>query len=444
MKKLHFSLFCLLFSAQALFAQGIVFQQGSFEKVLKKAAREHKLVFVQIDNPNCLQCTEVASRGFADPALTEKFAVNFVSYRTSASADEGKALLSQFELKGSLAALFLTADGSLLNWYSGSTSFGYAYLREADKALANRNQTPLNQLMARFAQGERSPEFLRTYINRKQELRLPFDDLLDAYVREIPLDSLQSETTLRFLIEHSPILGTKADSVSRMVWSRRNTLFMSYPTPKRVEFNQEVSRKTLQRAIETKNERLALSNARNTADTYGNDRLGRQWSYEANLMNYYLGVKDTTMYIQTASRFYDKYLMPIDPDSVNRVERQQRFETARQQQPGNQVMVQMGMSRFGRDLNQAAWKFWQLATKPEDLEKALVWSKRAREYSEEANTIDTYARLLYKLGRRNEAIQEAERAVQRQKTRNIPSQSFELTLQKMKDGTLQPEPDNVN
>lgn len=442
MKKLQFFLFCFLFGAQTLFAQGIVFQQGPFERVLKKAKVERKLVFLHLDNPNCEQCTEVATKGFSDRALTEKFGVNFVSYRVSGGSDEGKELIKRYELKGPLVSLFLHPDGSLIRRHNGSTSFSYLYLQEADKALAARYEKPLLELDKQYANGDRSLPFLKTYIDRRRLLNLPIDELLDTYVRQLPSDSLKAMSTFQFLFEQVPVLGTYADSVMRFdnrIWNER---FFTYSLEKRIAFNRTLNQKTIQRAIENKNERLALKAALYNGGTYGNDRRGRQWAYESNLMTYYLGTKDTTMYLKTASRFYDTHLMALDPDSIKRVEQRKRMAMAHPNPGETQAMVSFGPPRTGQDLNLAAWRFWQLATKPEDLEKALTWSKRSLEYDErQSSWIDTYAHLLYKLGRREEAIREEERALAQTKAIGAPSASFERTLQQMKNGTLVPEVD---
>ena len=50
--------------------------------------------------------------------------------------------------------------------------------------------------------------------------------------------------------------------------------------------------------------------------------------------------------------------------------------------------------------------------------------------------IDTYAQLLYKLGRKEEAIEWQTKAVEAQKVTGNKHASYEATLEKMKDGTL--------
>lgn len=62
------------------------------------------------------------------------------------------------------------------------------------------------------------------------------------------------------------------------------------------------------------------------------------------------------------------------------------------------------------DLN-SAWTVFLYSTNKKDLETALVWSKIGAQFSGRAEIIDTYANLLYKLGRKDEALKFEEQAV---------------------------------
>ncbi|WP_020605875.1 hypothetical protein [Spirosoma spitsbergense] len=56
-------------------------------------------------------------------------------------------------------------------------------------------------------------------------------------------------------------------------------------------------------------------------------------------------------------------------------------------------------------LNQGAWAFYEVVDDPKVLEKALAWAKRSMDIQPQTANRDTYAHLLYKLGRRQEAIE---------------------------------------
>jgi len=63
-------------------------------------------------------------------------------------------------------------------------------------------------------------------------------------------------------------------------------------------------------------------------------------------------------------------------------------------------------------LNQVAWTFFENVDDTDMLEKALSWAKSSMEIEEDYYNSDTYAALLYKLGRYDEALEAAEYAIE--------------------------------
>ena len=66
--------------------------------------------------------------------------------------------------------------------------------------------------------------------------------------------------------------------------------------------------------------------------------------------------------------------------------------------------------------------------------KALLWSKRANEFYETPEAMDTYARLLYKTGNKTEAVSWAQKAIALQKKRGFPITELETILANIKQG----------
>lgn len=65
-------------------------------------------------------------------------------------------------------------------------------------------------------------------------------------------------------------------------------------------------------------------------------------------------------------------------------------------------------------LNQSAWTIFEASQSKSDLNAALKWSEKSLELTEpqdKAACTDTYANILYKLGRKAEAIEWAEKAI---------------------------------
>jgi hypothetical protein len=86
------------------------------------------------------------------------------------------------------------------------------------------------------------------------------------------------------------------------------------------------------------------------------------------------------------------------------------------------------------DMNNDAWAVFQNSSDSSLLKTALNWSKEVIKKEPTANYYDTYANLLYKLGRKEEAIKIEEKG-QEMPTGNIAiPQSLEENLNKMRQG----------
>jgi len=93
------------------------------------------------------------------------------------------------------------------------------------------------------------------------------------------------------------------------------------------------------------------------------------------------------------------------------------------------------MKKFGHksnpyELNEYAWTVFEMGNAEADLKEALNWSKRSIEKEENPNYIDTYANLLFKLGKKDEAIAWEEKALNA--VPDNQKKTFAETLAKMK------------
>ncbi|MVM39793.1 hypothetical protein GO730_22905 [Spirosoma sp. HMF3257] len=443
MKLLYPFLFLFVLTPGFLSAQGIVFEKGSWADALKKAKKEKKLLFLHFDKPSCGACTEVASTAFNSPLMQEKFALHFISFRTDGTTGIGKELAEKVDVECMPSSLFMDADENPLVRYCGSTSFDRLYLEKAEEALTKNKERPLKSLTEAYAQGNRSSQFMRTYIDRLQEMGLSTNDQLDAYVLSLPSDSLRSGSLLRFIFEQGPVVGSKADSVFRQNYAKTDSLY------KAVELNNRIVNNSLRKAIKEKNVSLASRTAIFRLRTYQNDYKNGIAAQQWVMMRYFRGIQDTLQYLRLASDYYDKQFMTARVDSVQKLDEldhQRRMRGEFPQPNGTKPLVPGQMvsvvafpntQRFVSALNQAAWDFQELTRDTVYLKKALSWSKRTLEYREDGSLMDTYAHILYWLGRKEEALEWQTKAVNREKGRGSPMiASLEATLNKMKNGTL--------
>jgi hypothetical protein len=84
-------------------------------------------------------------------------------------------------------------------------------------------------------------------------------------------------------------------------------------------------------------------------------------------------------------------------------------------------------------LSKVSWIVSSMTTESKYMEKALSWSKRSVSIKEEPFNTDTYASLLFKMGKKEEAVMQEKRAISLARQRNMSPLPYEEALKRMED-----------
>jgi thiol-disulfide isomerase/thioredoxin len=158
-----FPVFATLITVQAS-AQGIVFEHGSFQEALDKAATQNKYVFLDAYTTWCGPCKMLAAQTFPDSAVGALFNERFVSLKMDMEKGEGVALATKYGVELYPTLLFFTPGGKLIHRASGFypprefLALGYQALDP------QRNLSGLN---SRYRAGQRDPELLFALLEAK-------------------------------------------------------------------------------------------------------------------------------------------------------------------------------------------------------------------------------------------------------------------------------------
>jgi thioredoxin-related protein len=431
-------------------------ENTSWEQLSKTAKKEKKLIFIHLEGNECEQCNEVATKGFSNAILKEPFKKDFIAIRSNVASDNGKKLVEKFQIKGALVSLYVDSDGNVLNRFNGSTSNANVYLEHAQVAMSRKGTKQLSDFEKEYKNGERSAAFLKAYIQKRREVNMPSGDLLDEYIGKLPVDSLTSFNMVKFIYQQGPTMDSRAYKLIQTLvpHSMIDSLYKSVTPQEAMAFNNGITGSTFQKAVETKNQQLAHQAAMYIQQTYRENYAMGNLNYRRNMLRYYRMVKDTTMYFMECRHFLDQTHLLMTVDSLKRMDEAALKKNLAAQTPlgpaGEKQAVRFAppSQTFHIELNDHAWYYYQNNNNPRDLERALMWSKRSMELHEELRKdknylplgnpayIDTYAHLLYKLGRKDEAIEWQNKAVEAQKVTGMSWASMEKDLTEMKAGTL--------
>lgn len=153
----------VLFGAEAQ-NRSISFEQTKeWKKIIKKAKKEKKLIFIDCYTSWCGPCKMLAKDVFTRDEIADFFNQNFVCAKYDMEKDaDGVILKKQFEVKAFPTLVFV--DPATQQVVHRMVGAGSAEWLLAGGKMANDPQNNLSGMIKRYAAGEREAEFLSKYL----------------------------------------------------------------------------------------------------------------------------------------------------------------------------------------------------------------------------------------------------------------------------------------
>ncbi|QNH62045.1 hypothetical protein [Hymenobacter sediminicola] len=453
-------LICLLLTRAAI-GQQLHFETDSLGKVLQRARQLQKPVFLLFESlpPSTgLTKQEIAQRyrsGLNEVTVVRVLQQDFLSVKVSISNPEGRRLARQYRITTFPTYLYLHPDGTVLHRSFGNTSEASRYLLDIDtfrrKLTAPDNLSVLEQ---RYAQGERNMSFLRQYIEARRSVGAFISpELLDSYVRELPVKAFEEFAQVLFVYQCGPLVDSRAYRLARLNQRLIDSIYTTLPLASRTALNDAIISNTMQAAIKGKDERLAQRGADFARGSWRSSRsyVLAQHAYSQNMLFYYRAVNDTARYLPLLSSFYEQYYMAMPADSVRKWQKllqdnRTQFRAATPypnlSQSDASVTTQLianprSPDPLAADLNNGAWAVYKSGTRRSTyLTQALRWSQRSVALQPQAAYYDTLAHLLYALRLHAEAEATEQQAIAQAKKEGRPIEGFQQALRKIKTRTL--------
>ena len=388
------------------FAQkGIQFEHGlTWKQIQAKAKTEHKFIFMDAFTTWCGPCRYMAANIFTQEPVGSFFNQNFINVKaqldtTKADNDEVKSLyidahniMTNYKVNVFPTYLFFDPNGKLVHRAIGSS--------EADKFVAKAKDAmdPQKQyyvLLDQYNKGKSNPEFLLSLAKAS----------LEAY----DMDNAK--------IISKKYLGTQKD-----LFTKDNVDFLD-------KFTQSTKDEGFALILKnpTKFDAVRGAGAANT-------KLTEIIEYDEVFPMLFKRDAAAPNWEALTASLQAKY--PNQAAEVIAASKVMYFQSKRDWN-NFQTAVQDYMKNYGskanpNQLNNYAWTVFENCKDMTCVTEALEWSKRSFKDNNNPMFIDTYANILYKLGKKEEAITWEEKAtalaVEGQK------QSYQQTVDKMKKG----------
>jgi len=357
--------FSLSISAQD--KQGMEFFKGTWEEAKAEAKKENKYIFVDVYTTWCGPCKKMSKYTFTDSSVGDFYNEHFINFKIDAEKGEGPSFASEFKVSAYPTLLYFNSNADVV-----STTKGYRtpdqFLEEGRKLFVNKET--LDKKLAEFEKGNKDKAFLSELVSLLNVMGMPNKKVQSAYLNSLSNDELLNE-------ENSKLIFKGADNI--------NSVFYDKMMEKRAEFEQlmgpeKVSNKIrnsaisgINAAIEQKDESIYKKsvNAIEGIELENKDLLIFQMGIE-----FYKGVNDWKSY----GNYATNYLAKNDVQNSN-------------------------------ILNNVAWAFYQNINSKKQLKLAEEWVLKSIAIKSDYHNNDTYAALLYKQGKVDEAYAAAEKAI---------------------------------
>ncbi len=354
----------------------IDFKSLEWKQLLRQAAEEDKLIFLDAYASWCGPCKMMDKKVFTDAKVAAFYNQNFVNAQIDMEKGEGPKLAEKYEVRAYPTLLFINSRGDVIH-----RSLGYhdpdAFLELGQQALDP--QRSLAAMDARYQKGERDPDFLRKYAEMRYEI---FDDshlpVVEAYLRT------QKDWT-------SP---ENMEFIFRYMESADSKLF-DFVVEHRTDFNEAFGKEVVDDRLES----LLVNRAMGMSDEAEVEALFRKHLPEEAdvLMLRYRTFK------ARATKNYNAYA-------------------------GYALEYAERVPMSWEELNGLAWDFYQLLDDKKLLKKGVKLAQKSVALNKNYYNMDTLAALYHKLGKKGKADKIAREAIELAKAEGMDYSETEQFL----------------
>lgn len=441
--------FCLAFAAaRAGDSTGVKFLPGPWQAVLAEAKRLNKPVFVDFYTTWCAPCVKMEKEAFPAAKVGQLFNSSFVNYKVNAERGEGIAVAKTYRVKAYPTLLFVSPAGEVIYRTEGYGGIEHL-LAEAGKVIQVTGKLSRLTGGTQHNQGNRRDNArLQEYLQELATLRQPVDTLLDEYVAGL---SPAEQTTPENLAIMAGTLSTTRSKAFDILLEQLPAIrsspvgreaLITMPAAVASDFRKVVEAGDEQalEALIVKHQKL-LRQAGTLAPELVEQELLRQ------RIDFHRQAGAPKKYHALARFYVQTQLLSQPGDSLRRQDERIYQEFLRRVQISDsarfadlsEAMKHRASESVADGLNSMARAHFESITDPQDLAEALQWAGRAVELRAAPVYRETYACLLYRLGRKEEAIRVQARAVAEARelvSSRIPPEAFQAVLEKMQKGIL--------
>ena len=367
--------------------KNINFEQSTFAEIKAKAQKEHKLIFIDAFTTWCGPCKQMSKNVFTNDAVADFYNFSFINAKIDMEKGEGIELAKLYDVKCYPNLLFIDGDGNLVHRVAGSMS------TKEFINLGKETQYPekcFSYYVKNFEANKTNADFLAKYIEARESTCLESQDLVKDYFAQQKDENLTSKANWDMIVYHINDMDSK---VFEFVIANKPK-YIDLFTEKAVNGKIDgVSESTLSSIIKTKPfDAKKYNDAKAKIESFKTPN-AKLIFVEADMK---LAEHDANWndYAKLAIANVDTYYL-----------------------------------KNANELNSIAWNFYEKVEDKESLSKAEGWAKTACELEKTYANLDTYAAVLFKVGKHDLAVQMANKAIEIAKKEKYTADDYKATTE---------------
>jgi len=367
--------------------KNINFEHGTFAEIKAKAQKEHKLIFIDAFTTWCGPCKQMSKNVFTNDAVADFYNFSFINAKIDMEKGEGIELAKLYDVKCYPNLLFIDGDGNLVHRVAGSMS------TKEFINLGKETQYPekcFSYYVKNFEANKTNADFLAKYIEARESTCLESQDLVKDYFAQQKDENLTTKANWDMIVYHINDMDSK---VFEFVIANKPK-YIDLFTEKAVNGKIDgVSESTLSSIIKTKPfDAKKYNDAKAKIESFKTPN-AKLIFVEADMK---LAEHDANWndYAKLAIANVDTYYL-----------------------------------KNANELNSIAWNFYEKVQDKESLSKAEGWAKTACELEKTYANLDTYAAVLYKVGKQDLALQMANKAIEIAKKEKYAADDYKATTE---------------
>ena len=429
---------------------------------MQNAAKSKKLLFLQIQSEKCSQCNEVANMGMKSARAS--IDSHCIVLNLQSLPSELTPAYNMYEIPKDFFGVIVTDESmNLLSVLHASNTNPFPYIQLIQKALVEKKSTTsFSTVKENYLMKKPSLETSMQLSNKIMQIGFePGGELIDELVRKSPIDSLESIPFIQYVLKLAPLIGTSSYTAITKQRDNYNMAWYRMSLRERVTINNRIAAKSITKAIADKNMTYANQVAYFRQGTYTDKP---EDGYKANMetmLLYYSNINDSANYLRAVFNYYDRFYMNIQPEDIKKEDSINAKKMIKTLNPVESEIVFKQLpdsvkkrieantnkngtfftktinyvpraQYYANGLNEGAWKVYTYSNNSAQLNKAIQYIRKSFEFFETPESIDTYARLLYKTGNHTEAIKWEEKAIEQKRKIGFSATEFEKVLYRMK------------